>query len=402
MRVAVVGSGIQGLCVALELARRGVEVHVFDRDAEPMARASRHNEGKLHLGYVYANDATFTTARLMGRAALHFAPTLRELGVDLSRVVRSDPFLYAVHRRSLLTPDALAVRYAAISRHVARCAAEPGADYFGVRVPQFVRRLPDAEWKRHISDEHVAGAFETAEIAVDPHRLADAVVGRVRRDPNIVLRLGLAVAGANVGPSAVGLVLEDGRVERFERVVNCGWCGRLALDATAGLPPPPAWSFRRKHYLRLPPAADTARLPPTTIVLGGFGDVVRYQSGHLFVSWYPVACTGLETGLRPSPEPMIDRNALRVAMLRGAADIVPALAHLDRRLVASAELGSGVIYALGRTDVNDPASRLHRRAEIGPQSVGRYHTVDTGKLTTAPHFARQLANELFARRRAAS
>lgn len=402
MRVAVVGSGIQGLCVALEFARRGADVHVFDRDAEPMARASRHNEGKIHLGFVYANDLTLKTARLMARTAVRFAPMLRESGVDLGGVIRSDPFVYAVHHRSLLSPDALGARYAAIARHVARYAAEPGADYFGVRSPQFVRRLPDAEWERQFNDEQVAGAFETAEVAVDPHRLADAVVECARRLPNITWRLNTPVAGADIRPNAVGLKLEDGRVERFGQVVNCGWCGRLAVDTAAGLPPPPAWSFRRKYFLRLPPTAVTTHLPPTTIVLGGFGDVVRYPSGHLFVSWYPAGCPGLETGLRPDPEPTAGRDALRLAMLRGVADVVPALADVDRRTLADAELSSGVIYALGRTDVDDPVSRLHRRSETGPRSFGRYHTVDTGKLTTAPYFARKLVRAVFAGHRAAS
>ena len=44
--------------MALELARHGVEVDLFDRPTRPMTGASGHNEGKLHLGYVYANDPT--------------------------------------------------------------------------------------------------------------------------------------------------------------------------------------------------------------------------------------------------------------------------------------------------------------------------------------------------------
>ena len=179
--------------------------------------------------------------------------------------------------------------------------------------------------------------------------------------------------------------------------------GRLAVDVAAGLPLPPTWSFRRKYFLRLPPSADTAQLPPTTIVLGGFGDVVRYASGHLLVSWYPAGCTGLETGLRPEPEPpTLDRNALQLAMLRGVTDVVPALSALNLPVSAGAELSGGIIYALGRTDVDDPVSRLHQRSETGPRTFGRYHTVDTGKLTTAPYFARKLVRAVFADHRAAS
>ena len=36
------------------------------------------------------------------------------------------------------------------------------------------------------------------------------------------------------------------------------------------------------------------------------------------------------------------------------------------------------------------------RHAIGPQSHGRYHTVDTGKLTTAPLFGKRLADTILA------
>jgi hypothetical protein len=50
------------------------------------------------------------------------------------------------------------------------------------------------------------------------------------------------------------------------------------------------------------------------------------------------------------------------------------------------EVDAGVIIAHGRTDVDDPASGLHARTRIGVASVDGYHSVATGKLTTAPLF----------------
>lgn len=57
-RVAVLGAGIMGCSVAIQLARRGFDVTVFDRETAPMAAASRWNEGKIHLGYIYGADPT--------------------------------------------------------------------------------------------------------------------------------------------------------------------------------------------------------------------------------------------------------------------------------------------------------------------------------------------------------
>ena len=54
----------------------------------------------------------------------------------------------------------------------------------------------------------------------------------------------------------------------------------------------------------------------------------------------------------------------------------------------------GVIFAWGESDIDDSASGLHERYATGPLSVGRYHTVDTGKLTTAPMYARAVADRI--------
>ena len=48
-RVWVVGAGLQGCAIALELAHRGQPVVLLDQDALPMNRASLRNEGKMTL-----------------------------------------------------------------------------------------------------------------------------------------------------------------------------------------------------------------------------------------------------------------------------------------------------------------------------------------------------------------
>src|SRR4051794_1691169 len=104
MRIAVLGGGLQGSCVALELASRGQQVDLFDKNAMPMTQASLMNEGKLHLGYYYANDHTLKTARLVIQGALSFAPLLRHwLGDAIDHVPKSRPYVFAVHRDSLLS-----------------------------------------------------------------------------------------------------------------------------------------------------------------------------------------------------------------------------------------------------------------------------------------------------------
>ena len=72
MRVGVLGGGLQGCCVALSLAQHGIDVTLFDRNDKLLSRAAVANEGKIHLGYMYANDPSHSTARMMMRGALAY------------------------------------------------------------------------------------------------------------------------------------------------------------------------------------------------------------------------------------------------------------------------------------------------------------------------------------------
>jgi len=57
---------------------------------------------------------------------------------------------------------------------------------------------------------------------------------------------------------------------------------------------------------------------------------------------------------------------------------------------------AGAIVAYGKTDVDDNDSKLHDRPCIGVFSSEGYHSVDPGKLTTAPLFAKQAAERVLA------
>ena len=74
MRVGVLGGGLQGCCAALALAERAVKVTLFDKNDALLSRAAVANEGKIHLGYMYAGDPTLSTAKTMMAGALSFAP----------------------------------------------------------------------------------------------------------------------------------------------------------------------------------------------------------------------------------------------------------------------------------------------------------------------------------------
>jgi hypothetical protein len=400
MRVAVLGGGLQGACVALELSSAGIRVDLYDRSDRCVSQASAQNEGKIHLGYLYANDRTLETARLMIRGAIRFSPLMRRwIGSDIDRVPVSRPFHYAVHRESLLGADEVESHLRA-SNAIAREMSNGNAnDYFGFDYREAPVRL--ADYGNLFDPDRIVTAFVTPEVAIDAAVLAGFVRDRLSSESRIncivnanVLDVAIADSRVDVNFEIAG---ERGR-DSYDQVVNALWDGRLAIDATAGIRPERPWLFRIKHYLRVGGAAAAPALPSTTVVLGPFGDVVGYADGSLHLSWYPAGMLHASRELQPTGWPhVLDRETagrLRRSIVSGLAGIIPMLADLDDARRDTSAVEGGVIFAWGATGIDDPASELHARSNVGTRSYGRYHSINTGKLTLVPLFAKMTADQI--------
>lgn len=406
MRVAVLGAGLQGVCVALELAARGVRVDLFDKNADCVTQASAQSEGKIHLGFVYGNDRSRRTARAMIRGALSFAPLLRRwIGSKIDEVPVSSPFQYLVHANSMLTIDEVRAHFEACRNIAGECAADGAGEYFAQDLHAPSRELSHAELAAAFDTRRVRAAFQTPEIAIDPEALAAILRAHVRTIPEISLRLRTTVNAVARRDQRITVEFESAGVrdrEDYDHVVNALWDGRLAIDATLGLVPQRPWLWRVKHFLRVRAPGHGAALPSATIVLGPFGDIVNYRQGDFLLSWYPAGCIGHSTSIKPPDWPLppdaTTTAAIRAGIRAGLAEIVPGIEEISNNNAEASELKGGIIFAWGAVDVDERDSGLHERFEIGITSHGRYHSVDTGKYTTAPLFAEQVVGRILASR----
>ena len=394
MRVAVLGGGLQGCCVALALAERGINTAIFDRNDRLLSRAAVANEGKIHLGYMYANDGSYSTARLMMQGALAFAPFFaRHLGLAQGSISISRPAAYVVHRDSQRTPDQVS-RYLKSVHTLIREASEGRRDaYFGRDLADEPRMWSGEERETQFDPQVALAAFDTPEVAIDPAALAVAVRNRIGADRRIDVRLGHQVTSVDDANGLEVVLQAPGRAvrERFDHVVNALWDGRFAINETRGLRPNRPWLHRLKYGVsfRLPRGTN---LPPSaTFVSGPFGEVVSHADGLTYLTWYPICLQGISKDVTPPEWPTYPTEPLRSGLLEGTlkamAQFVPCLRALNPGELQDVTVKGGVIVAWGETDIYDPASELHRRFEIGVTSAGRFHSVDPGKLTMAPYFA---------------
>jgi len=397
-RAIVLGAGLQGTCAALELRRRGFHVDLVDQAPGCMTRASLRNEGKIHLGFVYGNDPSRRTPRLMLEAALHFGPLMeRWLGGIDWHALRSRRFTYAVMADSLVEPSRLFDGYSALEEDFRTWRAGGVGTYLGLAHDHLFEVIPAGAVAGVHAGGKVVAAAHTVEAAVDPVALRALIVDAVEADDGIACHFRHRVssieptpAGFRVaGDAAKGPWTLDGEI-----VVNCCWDGRLALDAELGLAPQRPWVHRLKYRLLGQLPDELAHLPSLTFVLGPYGDIVVTLRRPTYVSWYPACMRGWSSQVVPPGEweaacagyaRRETTEAIASRALREFADVIPGL---DRFRVTHVD--AGVIFSWGSTDINETWSELHLRHEIGLGQRDGYFSIDTGKLTTAPLFARAL------------
>ncbi|MEO7521915.1 MAG: FAD-dependent oxidoreductase [Gemmatimonas sp.] len=396
MAIAMLGGGIMGSCTALELAERGHRVTLFERNAELLSEASLHNEGKLHLGFVYAADPTFRTAERMILGAVRFMDVLeRWIPSSALRGMIARPFDYLVHRDSMVGVAEIEHHFSlvasALHQHMSsEVRNKPVHD----GVPAY-RRLFDAELETRYDPALVVAAFETSEVAIDPWAIARALRSAVRAHPRIELRLSTRVVRVDHRVDAGYDVLCVGegeeRVGPFDGVVNALWTNRQAIDQRSGVAIGPPSFTRRKLGVSLLLREIPSRVPSATVMLGPFGDTVCYPSGRVYLSWYPDCMIGATNRIEETDwnevVDAVDHDRIRVRTLQAMGELCPAISDLARTPADDVVVNGGSIFAMAVSDIDDPSSGLHERIDRGATEHDRYLSVDTSKYTLAPTLA---------------
>jgi hypothetical protein len=422
--IGILGAGIMGCCLALELARRGFRVDLIDLAPTPMTGASLHNEGKLHLGFVYAKDPLKKTHGMMLRGSLAFSRILEKLtGCGADSLMPSQSFHYFVPVDSQLGMDAIDDHFQRVEEEVHEETRSSGNLYMDRRVDRYHERNSPSDHSSVFSHDLTLGSFKTQEISVSPVAVAAILRRAIDRQPGVNFVGNTEVLAAD--RLAGGDVEVESRLNgktsknRYPSAANCLWDDRLRIDRTAGIRDHGPWILRYKATINFSaPTAAHGNIPSATGIIGSYGDVVNQNNGSYYVSWYPLtkiaqSVDGYGRELHDMVHKGIVSRCIRKVTsrdssisrfvasithrrfidgnIRGMAAFIPSMtALLTRR--SSSEVGGGVILARGATDIDDPTSYLHRRAEIGPVAHGSYVTIDTGKYCMAPLFALQAAD----------
>ncbi len=399
-------------------------VDLIDRAPGPMTGASLHNEGKLHLGFVYAKDPFKATHKLMARGSLAFGRIIKDLtGCSPDALRPSQPFHYFVPVTSQLDMDVIHQHFCDVEGAIHEIVQTYGDVYLERQLNHYFELNSSDIHRSMFSPDSTLGSFRTEELSISPAAVANILCGAIRNQPNITFVANTEILAVHRLLSG-DVEVEARRDEEtltyiYAAVANCLWDDKPRVDDTAGIRDQGPWILRYKAMIHVSATAVVhSRIPSATGILGRYGDIVNHDDGTYYISWYPLCKLAetihgdgrnLQNLLHHGPIPRYIRKAtyhypsiskliastvhmqfIKDNFLEMAVH-VPSITSLLNNS-SHCELGGGVILAHGTTDIDDPESQLHQRSQIGPVAYDSYVTIDTGKYCTAPLFAIQAAD----------
>jgi glycine/D-amino acid oxidase-like deaminating enzyme len=159
-----------GSSLAVLLARNGARVTLFDAAERPMSRAGRWNEGKIHLGYLYAADRTLNTARKLIPGGKLFRPIVESIiESPIEGHLTSGQEFYLTHTDSVVDPSTMLGYLNAVwdlNGDTSKKTTRP-------------RRLTQSELAKISENPKLVAGFRVPEQSVNTSWIADRILARL-------------------------------------------------------------------------------------------------------------------------------------------------------------------------------------------------------------------------------
>ena len=360
--VAVIGGGIFGCLISIELARRGCAVNLYERNPEIMIGASLNNQNRLHLGYHYPRD---------DNTALQCIKGFEKFKLQFSNCVLGDfqNNYYISSRDSKVSMP----EYEEFCKRVGLPVSPVSVDF-----PVEVR--------------NVMGGLSTEEVVYDSRLLAQEVQGLLAQS-NVSVFCKHDITGVSKDGSAK-FKLKSGNVEvgKFDKVINCTYANYNKFNKDLGLED----QLLQYEYTLVPIIKWLESPVGITIMDGAFMTVLPFGlSGNSLL--YHVEHTVIESEIShnlnqawlsksSSPAQYIDKELHFKKMLEACVEFVPELSTAE--LVGFLE-GPRVVFS-GKDSTDERPSVINVLDKDG------FFAVFSGKIDhsiwVADHVAEMIVN----------
>lgn len=207
--VAVIGGGIFGILSALEIAKKGYPVVIFERELDIITGASLINQCRVHMGYHYPRDE---------HTARHSNATGKTFERFFAPAIRSINNYYLIGREGSLTDPKAFMAFCNKLQLPYRVLWPTGVN---------------------ISKDKVALSVKVPETIFDAHVLRKILKKRLAQADNITLITGTAVVGLSHARGVFDLTYQTDatiRHARFAAVINATYSAANNINKLVGLP----------------------------------------------------------------------------------------------------------------------------------------------------------------------
>jgi hypothetical protein len=326
------------------------------------------------------------------------------------RIPHSKPFWYLVASDSFRSVAELEEYYTALQQIYSRYLSDnPTWNYLGDRPATLLKTLDAQDIQSHFPADLISTGYASVELAINVDELTVLLRDLIKENPLITFLPNRRVEEVRRNLNGFSVQgMESGKpwTLHSDQIVNALWDGRLRIDRDMDLSPETPWVYRLKYRVLVELPQELRKRPSVTYVQGAYGDVVVHPDGTGYVSWYPECMRGWSLEIEPPKswelscrgEMNPDEAGIFASRILSASDVwFPGLARARPR-----RIDAGIIFAWGNTDITDPGSELHSRFRAGITSVDGFHSIDTGKFTTAPIFAVETVNRVLGKKATAS
>jgi len=389
--VGILGGGMQGCCMALLFKKLGFKVTIIDQAQSLISRASSNQEGKIHMGFIYANDNSCKTGFKLLNDCLHFTFCLEDL-IDSTvqwETLKSKKFIYLVPHDSICSVDHLKHYFSKLQeKYESILNSEPHLSYLG-QTPEIISySIPVPNY---IDTSNFQYCFQTEEVSVSQAILREIMLNKLaKKEINVILNT--KVIGIRKQAAYHYQVTTSNGDQSFDFLVNCLWENQHILDGHLGMNQKPGTNLRLKFGITSSYIHECADIPSISMVTGLYGDFVNFPNADdpkMYFSWYPVSRHGMVVDQAIPQEwdqicKGICANQLYQYQIDNQLTAYQKLFSKDFNFIEP-KLIPGIIVARGSKDIDDQQSELHQRSENPVFYSEGYFSISTGKFTSIPH-----------------
>ena len=378
----IMGAGIQGCCIALLLSKYYKNITIIEQENHIMLKSSAAQEGRVHLGFLYANDKSMKTGYKMLNDALNFSNC-----IDWNRM-KSKKYLYLNEINSLLTEEQVDEYFEKIqTKYNELISTNKSLNYLGEQPNHLYTKIkiPD-----YLNKDMFNVCYSTEEVGVVQNLLRDKINKKLI-EKNINIHFGEQILHLEKQNNKF-IVNTNKNKLIFDNVINCLWENKHKFDTQINYLHEINVNIRLKCGVVSETIECLKEYSSINIINGPYGDFGNfYKHNFMYFTWYPISVVKMivddhnhdKNEIYKLKSTLNDKEFIK--QVKGHEKMFSKIFNIEDLSFVNPKVSCNAVVANGINDIKYKDSYLHNRFNEAIFYDNNYYSIQTGKYTSAPY-----------------